>query len=134
MPFNADSGINYTVADIFTATGFTCPALLQSLYRAKNNVPVWRYRYMPRFPSVTPYKWMRGAVHASEIAFVFGTLDVFTKKPEAVEIAASKYLQRVWVEFAKDPVGGLTALGWPRYTLKPKGWLLLIPISGMDLV
>ena len=120
VPFSIAKGINTTLSDLLTASAFTCPAYLESLFRAKSDVPVWRYRYMPRFPTVTPYKWMRGATHASDLLIVFGTTELLGS-PTPAERAAEKYLQKIWVEFAKDPANGLAKLGWPKYSPKPKG-------------
>jgi hypothetical protein len=47
------------MSDMVTATIFTCTMALEAGFRLMNNVPVWRYRYMPIFPSVTPYPWAR---------------------------------------------------------------------------
>lgn len=71
---------------------------------------------MPRFPSVTPYKWIRNAFHGSEIPFVFGTMEMFNvSTPTETEKRASKYLMKTWVAFAKDPEKGLKKLGWEKY-------------------
>jgi carboxylesterase type B len=55
------------------------------------------------------------AFHGSDIPIIFGT---YTQSPLAAtptEIAFSKYIQSVWVGFARDPKQGLIDLGWPEY-------------------
>jgi carboxylesterase type B len=58
---------------------------------------------------------------AAEIPLLFSTHDAskykdLTKK----DLAAVSYLQNAWVSFAKDPHGGLSSLGWPRYNPENK--------------
>ncbi len=64
---------------------------------------------------MNPLPWV-GAYHFGEVPMVFGTTD-FSYGPDTPDEAAwSKYMQNAWVAFAKDPVDGLTSLGWPRYS------------------
>jgi carboxylesterase type B len=108
--------------------------MLQAAYRVNNSIPVYRYRYMPRFEAVTPpeYPWIRGAYHVSEVPVVFGTIDMFPfAHPTAVEREAVRYLQAAWVAFAKDPEHGLKKLGWPRYNSEGKA--LLLPSGDGDI-
>ena len=120
IPFSVQKGINYTLSDIVTKAMFTCPSALQALYRAKNGVPVYRYRYMPRWPTVTPWEWLRSAFHSSELPVVWGTWDSLGgAKPSRKEREATSYMMRAWVAFAKDPEHGLQKLGWEMYN--PKG-------------
>ena len=121
MPFSVQKGINYTLSDIMTKALFTCPTALQALHQAKNGVPVYRYRYMPRWPTATPFKWLRSAFHGSELVVLFGTWDSLGLKPSKKEREATRYMMKAWVAFAKDPEHGLQKLGWERYN--PKGML-----------
>jgi carboxylesterase type B len=69
------------------------------------------------FPDLSSRPDLR-AYHASEIPIVFGTYNSssFSVPPTSVEIALSKYVQRAWVAFARDPAQGLTNYGWPTYS------------------
>ena len=68
-----------------------------------------------------------GATHASEVFYVFGTLD--EQRPmrpnyDAADFAISKAMQEYWTNFAKtgNPDGtGLPA--WPQYKVDTKQYL-----------
>jgi hypothetical protein len=77
-------GVNKSLSAAITTTFFNCPLALEASFRVQHGVPVWRYRNMGVFPSVTPYPWL-GAYHSCEIfqvpthddddhALCFGTL------------------------------------------------------------
>ncbi|PPR00078.1 hypothetical protein CVT24_008980 [Panaeolus cyanescens] len=103
------------LADIQTQLGFTCNAGITATQRTAAKVNTWRYQYQPVFPDVTSRPDIR-AYHAAEIPIVFGTYNQSTiAGPTADEIALSKYVQGAWVAFARDPVNGLSGLGWPTY-------------------
>lgn len=116
IPFNAEKGINTTLSDIMTKTLFTCGSALQAMYRANNKVPVYRYRYMARFPSISWYPWMRDGTHFAETPVLFGTMNTMAiRKVDETEKEAIKYMQKLWVAFANNPSDGLKNLGWPKY-------------------
>ncbi|KAB8221001.1 Alpha/Beta hydrolase protein [Aspergillus novoparasiticus] len=68
---------------------------------------VWRYRYSPEFPNLTPYD-DAGAYHGAELPQVFGTYNATTATEN--QIALSAFMQKTWTDFAKDPENGP---GWP---------------------
>lgn len=80
-----------------------------------NHNTVYRYRYMPTFPSVTPFPWVR-AYHGCELAMLFNNQPAGITLQDYEKLASS-YLQGAWVAFAKDPENGLTKYngGWPKY-------------------
>ncbi|KAG6874254.1 hypothetical protein C0993_012676, partial [Termitomyces sp. T159_Od127] len=63
------------------------------------------------FPDISTRPELR-AYHTSEIPLVFGTMPA----PTSAEVALSKFVQRAWVAFARDPKQGLLNLGWPGYS------------------
>jgi len=99
--------------------GFICPAGLAADARRQHGVKSWRYRYSGAFAN-TRIIPDAGAVHASEISLVFGTMSSLGapgQLPPSTpdEEGLSKIMRHGWAQFANDPEGGLTALGWPAY-------------------
>ncbi|KAF2405046.1 alpha/beta-hydrolase [Trichodelitschia bisporula] len=82
--------------------------------RAKAGVPTWRYIYQAEWPNADIGK--KGAYHAADIPLWFGTTERFTHVADtAEEKVLIQKMMGAWAGFAKDPVGGLGRLGWPRY-------------------
>ncbi|KAF8533104.1 Alpha/Beta hydrolase protein [Trichophaea hybrida] len=131
VPYSPSTGINYTLSDYFTSLLFTCPTAKQSRYRTLNHVPIYRYRYMPRFPSVTPYPWLRSAYHSSELPLLFGTWKAWkawgVQNNTEREERASRELMRMWTAFIKDPTEGLEKRGWRRYSEKGETLVEIFP-------
>lgn len=95
---------------------FVCPAAKAAKARQDYGSPIWRYRYFGDFPNMNPEPWSSWmhAYHGSEVPMAFGTTDTYEPNtPEQEKI--TQYMQSAWVAFAKDPVNGLTKLGWPHY-------------------
>jgi len=83
----------------------------------KAGVNAWRYLYAGTWGNDSA----PGAGHGAEIALVFGTIGhpkSGRAKPTPEEEKLSLKLREAWTEFAKDPVNGLTKLGWPLYDEK----------------
>lgn len=75
----------------------------------------WRYLYSGAWGNDTA----PGAGHGAEIALVMGTIDHPSRRqPTSEEAKLSLSLRQAWSAFAKDPVNGLTKLGWPLYDEK----------------
>ena len=83
-----------------TDTAFRCPAVVVANWNSKAGHPTYQYQFdrgIPGHPEI-------GAVHASEVAYVFGTLD--EQRPmrpnyDAADSAISKAMQEYWTNFAK---------------------------------
>jgi carboxylesterase type B len=94
---------------------FNCPAGEAAAARAKHGVPVWRYRFMGQWPNVQIGG--KGSYHVSDVPLVMGTTErkkTATKNtPEEERLIINT--MTAWATFAKDPVDGLTKLGWPKY-------------------
>ncbi|KAL4928543.1 uncharacterized protein BDV17DRAFT_291468 [Aspergillus undulatus] len=94
-------------------------------------LPVWRYRYFGVFPNLHPFNWL-GAWHSAIQRTLFNTADKngVANTPEQDE--AVSFLQSILVSFAKDPVHGLTKLGFPQYD--PEGRSLVQLMKGTTLM
>jgi len=93
--------------------GYACPPAASATYRVTHGVKAWRYRYHGIYPNqeISP---IAGAYHSAEIPLLFGTSSD-TGPDTSVEAKMAKSMRHAWAEFAKDPVNGLTKLGWPTY-------------------
>jgi para-nitrobenzyl esterase len=96
--------------------------------------------YLYQFDRGIPGHPEIGAVHASEVVYVFGNLD--DKRPmrpnyDTADQAISKAMQEYWTNFAKtgNPDGaGLPA--WPLYQADAKRYVQFTdsgPVAGTDL-
>jgi para-nitrobenzyl esterase len=102
-------------AQWMTDITFRCPAIVVARWNSESKQPTYLYQFnrgAPGHPEI-------GAVHASEVPYVFGTLDEPNPtRPNyvAADYAISKAMQEYWTNFAKtgDPDGnGVPA--WPKY-------------------
>ncbi|KAF2401250.1 alpha/beta-hydrolase [Trichodelitschia bisporula] len=114
---------------LFNADIYTCPASTSASWRARNGVPVWRYRYYGEFPNTRlTWKPNSGPWHGAEIPVVFGTEEGSSAgvpdTPAEVEIG--KYLQSLWAGFAKDPKGALSGQQFklPKYSTSTRSLIL----------
>jgi cholinesterase len=90
---------------------FRCGSADSAKARFMKNVPVWRYIYADNKPGQST-----GATHGFDLLHVFGN----------GQTGMSKVFQSAWAAFAKDPVSGLTKIGWPRYNPEGKKKNVLI--------
>lgn len=141
----ADGKVSQTAPDplygkagdqLSTDATFRCPAMVVADWNSKAGIPTYQYQFsrgIPGHPEI-------GAVHASEVAYVFGNLDEQRKmRPnyEAADYALSKAMQEYWTNFAKtgSPDGsGVPA--WPRYQADSRKYLEFTdngPVAGAEL-
>lgn len=95
------------------------PTRILTKQLAQKNIPVYRYRFSYITSSARPYT-SYGAPHASEIPFIFGTLDKVYTSLLPQDIAMSEAIKNYWVNFAKysqPKVEGLT--DFPEYKSQP---------------
>ncbi|KAK4552638.1 hypothetical protein LTR86_010282 [Recurvomyces mirabilis] len=108
--------------DIDSDFTFLCAASESSRLRENADLTTYRYRYDGTFPNINP-KQYPGAFHAAELPMVFGTAGDYHGASTPYQDAVSKKMQDLWLEFARDPEGGLKESGWARYT--DRGLVLL---------
>jgi len=105
-----------TAGDQFaTDTNFRCPSMVVADWNSKAGIPTYQYQFsrgVPGHPEI-------GAVHASEVVYLFGNLE--EERPsrphyQPEDYAISKAMQRYWTNFAKTGSPDGTGLPqWPRY-------------------
>jgi carboxylesterase type B len=97
---------------------FACPCAARGNVSVYNSVPTWRYHWFGVFPNtnLTTYP-DSGAYHGSEIPIIFNTSPAGNGilPNTARELEVMNYTRGAWVAFAKDPVNGPKAYGWPEY-------------------
>ncbi|SJL82594.1 carboxylesterase/lipase family protein [Vibrio palustris] len=78
-------------------------------------IPTWRYYFT--YQSTADHRHHVGAIHTSEIPYVFGNLDQLSYTPTMEDKELADNLMERWVHFAKhgnpDPIG---FAHWPQYT------------------
>ncbi|KIW14280.1 hypothetical protein PV08_07062 [Exophiala spinifera] len=90
-------------AAIDTDFRFLCPTAQVANYSSMAGLQTWRYLFNASFPNTQLFP-DAGVYHSSEISEVFGTYprgDVTTKQE-----SLSRYMQKAWADFAKNPTGG----------------------------
>ena len=100
----------------FNAEAFTCPTAKVADSRAKQGVPMWRFRYLADWDNLRLYP-TSGAYHGSDVTMIFGSSAAVSGLPESREQKKLKALMmKAWAAFGDDPAMGLwTVMGWPKY-------------------
>jgi cholinesterase len=87
----------------FNPAVFTCPVGKASDARAAQGLTTFRYVFFGDYPN-TMLQPGSGAYHTAEIPMIFGTSEYASEdKNTAVEDRVSKFMQKTWTQFAKDP-------------------------------
>jgi para-nitrobenzyl esterase len=120
---------------------FRCPAVAQVAWHSAAGNSTYEYE----FARVPAGRESEGATHASELAYVFGTLDrgfVGGGGPRPsgfsdIDRQVSEQVQQYWTNFAKtgDPNGG-KLLRWPKFDASTRAYIQFTdagPVAKNDL-
>jgi carboxylesterase type B len=122
-PYNQTYGPDQAQADVVTASLFLCPVTQTTHDRNAANTTTFRYLYGGNFSNISPQFW-QGAYHSSDLPLYFGTYGIARGNGTDFQREVSEQAQDYYLAFAKDPVNGLTELGWEAYTPSGEGVLL----------
>ena len=126
-----------TAGDQFaTDTTFRCPSMVVADWNSKAGIPTYEYQFsrgVPGHPEV-------GAVHASEVPYVFGNLEqVRPGRPnyQPEDYAISKAMQSYWANFANTgSPDGADLPRWPRFQVDSRKFMEFTesgPVVGAQL-
>lgn len=99
---------NDQLSKLFTELVIQCPASKTAKDSKEVGIPTWRYLYDASFPNTEIFPGA-GAYHSSEIVTVFGTFP--REGATAFQLELSRYMQKAWADFAKNPSNGP---GWEQ--------------------
>jgi len=119
-----------------TDTTFRCPAIVVAGWNSAAKQPTYLCQFNPGVPGHPEL----GVVHASEVGYVFGTLDEpnpIRPKYDDADYAISKAMQEYWTNSAKtgSPDGGGVP-AWPKYQANSRKHMEFTdngPIAGAEL-
>lgn len=96
-------------AGVMNDAVFAEPARNLARSAQANGAYLYKFDYVAEAERAT----MKGAPHAYEVAFVFGTLETLKSPPSAADISMAKTMGDYWVAFAKT--GRPTPSGYPAW-------------------
>ncbi|KAL4911980.1 Alpha/Beta hydrolase protein [Aspergillus aurantiobrunneus] len=89
-------------------------AMTNGVFNCPAGLAVWRYRYFGVFPNLDPFTWL-GSWHSSILPTLLNTADKYGVANTPTQNEAASFLQSILVNFARDPVHGLSRMGFPQY-------------------
>ncbi len=117
-PLYGDAGAQW-----MTDITFRCPSSVVATWNSRSGQPTYQYQFnrgVPGHPEI-------GAVHASEVIYVFGNLDdprPMRPNYDDADTAISKAMQDYWTNFAKTGNPNASWLpAWPPYTTDARQYL-----------
>ena len=123
-------------AQLATDKTFRCPAMVVADWNSKAGIATYQYQFSRGIPGHPEF----GAIHASEVWYVFGNLDQQRPmRPEyqPEDYAISKAMQEYWTNFAKTGTPNAPDLpAWPQYQADTRKYLEFTdkrPVVGAEL-
>ncbi len=123
-------------AQVATDVTFRCPSMVVADWNSKTGLATYQYQFsrgIPGHPEI-------GAIHASEVSYVFGNLaDERPMRPnyQPEDYALSKAMQEYWTNFAKTGNPNAPDLpAWPQYQAETRKYLEFTdkgPVAGAEL-
>ena len=104
----ADPRLGPVLAQFATDTQFRCGTIAELRWHAQRGNPVHEFQ----FDRVPPGKEANGAVHASELPYVFGTFTSLGDASNDIDARVSATMQQYWTNFAKT--GNPNGQGLPQ--------------------
>jgi acetylcholinesterase len=125
---------NVSISNAGTISKFQCTAATSCQLRDANGLTTYRYRYDGNFTNVASPEFP-GAIHTAELPLLFGTAGEFHGASTPYENVVSAAIQDLWVQFAKDPQGGLAQMNWSSYADGKAALLgdIGTPVQEMDI-
>lgn len=115
-----DPRLGPMLAQFATDTQFRCGTVAELRWHTKTSARSYEFQ----FDRVPPGKESNGAVHASELPYVFGTFASLGDASNGIDADVSRAMQQYWTNFAKrgDPNGpGLPQ--WPAFDQQRRSYV-----------
>ncbi len=115
-----DPRLGPLLAQFATDTQFRCGTVAELRWHAQAGNPAYQFQ----FDRVPPGKEANGAVHASELAYVFGTFAAPGEPWNDIDVHVSATMQQYWTNFAKtgNPNGN-DLPKWPAFDPQTRSYV-----------